>query len=143
MSRAGPKGLKVVSNWKFCAASENQRLTCRTWGVFQIRRHYCHGKNLAKNLKYYFLVAGVMDVMCNQCLQMLVFVVNNIKLYFISVCFLTSCKISFELFLLPWLQPYFISCINVSYMNFIKNLKKFVFFNLFFHDKLHFMNCRP
>ena len=34
MSRAGPKGLKVVSNWKFCAESENQRLTCRTWEVF-------------------------------------------------------------------------------------------------------------
>ena len=49
MSRAGPKGLKVVSNWKFCAESENQRLTCRTWEVFQIRRHCCHGNNLAKN----------------------------------------------------------------------------------------------
>ena len=49
MSRAGPKGLKVVSNWKFCAESENQRLTYHTWEVFQIRRHCCHGKNLAKN----------------------------------------------------------------------------------------------
>ena len=49
MSRAGPKGLKVVSNWKFCAESENRRLTCRTWEVFQIRRHCCHGNNLAKN----------------------------------------------------------------------------------------------
>ena len=48
MSRAGPKGLKVVSNWKFCAESENQRLTCRTWEVFQIRRHCCHGNNLGK-----------------------------------------------------------------------------------------------
>ena len=34
MSRAGPKGLKVVSNWKFCAEFENQRLTCRIWEVF-------------------------------------------------------------------------------------------------------------
>ena len=54
MSRAGPKGLKVVSNWKFYAESENQRLTSRltsrrTWEVFQIRRHCCHGNNLAKN----------------------------------------------------------------------------------------------
>ena len=49
MSRAGPKGLKVVSNWKFCADSENQRLTCRTWEVFQIRRYCCHGNNSAKN----------------------------------------------------------------------------------------------
>ena len=49
MSRAGPKGLKVVSNWKFCADSENQRLTCRTWEVFQIRRFCCHGNNSAKN----------------------------------------------------------------------------------------------
>ena len=49
MSRAGSKGLKVVSNWKFCAESENQRLTCRTWEVFQIRPHCCHGNNLAKN----------------------------------------------------------------------------------------------
>ena len=49
MSRAGPKGLKAVSNWKFCAESENQRLTCRTWEVYQIKRHCCHGNNLAKN----------------------------------------------------------------------------------------------
>ena len=49
MSRAGRKGLKVVSNWKFCAESENQRLTCRTWEVFQRRRHCCHGNNLTKN----------------------------------------------------------------------------------------------
>ena len=34
MSRTGPKGLKVVSNWKFCAEFENQRLTCRTWEFF-------------------------------------------------------------------------------------------------------------
>ena len=34
MSRTGPKGLKVVSNWKFCAELKNQRLTCRTWEVF-------------------------------------------------------------------------------------------------------------
>ena len=40
---------------------------------------------------------------------MLVFVVNNIKLSFISFCFLTSCKISFEFLLLPWLQPYFLT----------------------------------
>ena len=59
--------------------------------------------------------------------------VNNIKLYFVSVCFLTSCKISFAFFLLPWLQQYFITCINVSYMNFNEK---------FFYDKLHFMNCR-
>ena len=74
---------------------------------------------------------------------MSVFVVNNIKLYFISVCFLTSCKISFEFFLLPWLQSYLITCINVSYMNLNEKLKKlYNFFNLFFYDKLHFMNCR-
>ena len=29
MSRVRPIVLKVVSNWKFCAESENQRLTCR------------------------------------------------------------------------------------------------------------------
>ena len=49
MSRAGPKGLKVVCNWIFCAEYENQRLTCRTWEVFQLRRYCCHGNNLAKN----------------------------------------------------------------------------------------------
>ena len=74
-----------------------------------------------------------MNVMCNQCIYMLAFVVNNIQLYFISVCFPTSCKISFEFFLLPWLQPYFITCINVSYMHFSeKKFKLYVFFTLFF-----------
>ena len=73
---------------------------------------------------------------------MLVFVVNNIQVYFINVCFLTSCKILFELFLLPWLQPYFITRINVSYMNFNKKIKKlYVSFKKKFYDKLHFMNC--
>ena len=74
---------------------------------------------------------------------MLVFVVDNIKLYFINVCFHTSCKISFELFMLPWLQLYFITRINVSYMHFNEKIKKlYVSFTLFFYDKLHFMTCR-
>ena len=58
---------------------------------------------------------------------MSVFVVNNMKLYFICVYFLTSCKISFELFMLPSLQPYFLSFINVSYMNFDEKLKNAMF----------------
>ena len=51
LSTTGPKGLKVVSNWKFCAESENQRLTCRTWEVFQIRGHCCHGDRLRNSKK--------------------------------------------------------------------------------------------
>ena len=62
MSRAGPKGLKVVSDWKFCAESENQCLTFRTWEVFQIRRHCCHVNNLAKKTKILFSSSR-----CNEC----------------------------------------------------------------------------
>ena len=39
MSRTGPKGLNVVSNWTFCAESGNQRLTCRSCEVSRTARH--------------------------------------------------------------------------------------------------------
>ena len=62
MSRTGPKGLKVVSSWKFCAEFENQRLTCRTWGVLKIRRHCCHGNKFTKRFKCRLLEAGILLV---------------------------------------------------------------------------------
>ena len=55
LSPTGPKGLKVVSNWKFCAESENQRLTYRTWEVFKIRRHCCHGDRLKNTIQFYMM----------------------------------------------------------------------------------------
>ena len=62
MSRTGPKGLNIVSNWKFCAEFENQRLTCRTWKVFKIRCHICHGNKFTKYLKCRLLEAGILLV---------------------------------------------------------------------------------
>ena len=33
------KGLKIVSDLKFCAGSDDQRLTCRIYEVFDIKRY--------------------------------------------------------------------------------------------------------
>ena len=62
LSRTGPKGLKVVSNWEFCAEFENQCLTCRNWEVFLKRRHCCHGNKFTKHLKCRLLEAGILLV---------------------------------------------------------------------------------
>ena len=48
---------------------------------------------------------------------MTVFVVNIIMFYVKCFMFYVLCKMSFKLFRLPWLQRYFITFINMLYLN--------------------------